>query len=133
MPFDFSFYNDIVATIRSQSNVLVIYVSLFLCLFLSIYLNLYIIFSKKDLAMYKYRKYSQFLDFSINFPLTLGVMGTLISISTAVSSGDVIVSHDISDIITENLSSAVMTTVMGGGIYGFSFALQAFTFSLIND
>lgn len=68
------------------------------------------------------------VDFCINYSITLGVMGTLIAIGIAVSDGKS--SAAFTSSISTAFASALITTIIGGVIYGYCFLLNAYLFKI---
>lgn len=85
------------------------------------FIIIYFILSPKNSRYCFFKKYFILTEFCINFPITLGVMGTLISISDALNRNPT----DLANVISGNFSAAILTTVMGGVVYGYSFLSQA--------
>ena len=112
---------------QKQESVQFIYILLFLDLFIMTFLTIRIFgirfFSKSnELAEHRFHRNFLLIELLVNFPVTLGVIGTLISISIAVVQAD---GGNINDVMSKNFDAAVITTVIGGLVYGYCFLLQA--------
>lgn len=111
-----------------QSYVFFIYDILFISLCIMNFIIILFLITPKESRSGFFKKYFILIEFCINFPITLGVMGTLISISDALSNNQT----DLANIISGNFSAAILTTVMGGAIYGYSFLSQALMSKHVN-
>ena len=106
---------------NTQVSVKFIYDTLLLITFLMTFCFISIYFNKNKKNLFQ--QYFVLMEFLINFPITLGVIGTLYSMSIAVAS--LSSNEKVSDVISLNFSSAVTTTIIGGLVYGYCFFLQA--------
>jgi hypothetical protein len=112
---------------QKQESVQFIYILLFLDLFIMTFLAIRIFFVRfflksNELAENQFHRNFLLMELLINFPVTLGVIGTLISISIAVTQAE---GGNLSDVMNNNFDAAVITTVIGGLVYGYCFLLQA--------
>lgn len=111
---------------QKQESVQFIYVLLFLDLFIMTFLVIWILslqlLRSNGLAKIQFHRNFLLMELLINFPVTLGVIGTLFSISIAVAQSE---GRNLSDVMNNNFDAAVVTTVIGGLVYGYCFFLQA--------
>lgn len=75
-------------------------------------------------------KNHELVDFFINYSLLLGVMGTLLSIGIAVS--EVQGAIEFAEVISGSFSSALVTTIVGGIIYGYCYLGNSYLSYLSN-
>ena len=117
-----------VSIYKGQVAVRFIYDILFLILFLMTWLSIEIIFNKNQ--RHFFTQHYILMEFLINFPITLGVIGTLYAISIEVAENNTKAIHDV---ITSNFGAAVVTTIIGALVYGYCFLLQALVSRYINN
>nr|VFK60769.1 MAG: hypothetical protein BECKUNK1418G_GA0071005_101314 [Candidatus Kentron sp. UNK]VFK69458.1 MAG: hypothetical protein BECKUNK1418H_GA0071006_101414 [Candidatus Kentron sp. UNK] len=121
------------AIYRDQEPVRFIYILLFIDVFVMNFLVIRIL-AIKQLSSHQFLKIEFQRDFLlmellINFPVTLGVIGTLIAISISASKAQ---GSNLSTVMTENFDAAIVTTVIGGLVYGYCFLLQALLYRFLN-
>lgn len=115
--------------ILDSSNILIylIYLFQFSILLLFNYLFFEFIDNYRNLR----KKYinMDLIDFCVDFSLLLGLLGTLISLGTAVSKAN---QGEFEAVISQNFPAALITTIMGGMIYGYCYLLRAKIFQVLN-
>lgn len=120
--FDYLLSNELINTYERQPAVSFIYDALLLITTVCTFIFFYILLSEKKLQKKLFERYFLITEFFTNFSITLGVIGTLYSISNEVSlSGEV----NLSQVISNNFDAAVVTTIIGGLCYGYCSMLQA--------
>ena len=115
--------NSCLAVYEAQQSVQWIYDALFIIIFLMNCIFLEVIFLDKTERKKNFKKNFIYMEFLINYPVTLGVIGTLYSISVEVSSSDK--KQALSEVMSSTFDMAVVTTIIGGLVYGYCFILQA--------
>jgi len=121
------------AIYRDQEPVRFIYVLLFIDIFLMNFLVIRILAIKRffshPFSKTEFQRDFLLMELLINFPVTLGVIGTLVAISIAISKAQ---GSNLSAVMTDNFDAAVVTTVIGGLVYGYCFLLQALLYRFLN-
>ena len=115
--------NQLLITYKLQSEVSFIYDGLFLIVTLCNLIFFYVLLSDKSIQNLLFKRCFLAMEFFTNFSITLGVIGTLYSISNEVSSDP---TTSLSNVISNNFDAAVITTIIGGLCYGYCSILQAF-------
>lgn len=100
----------------------VMYVDIFLMTLLCLQVLFTRLFDSTHAAKHQFHQNFLLMELLINFPVTLGVIGTLISISIAVAKAE---GGNLGEVMDEHFDAAVVTTVIGGLVYGYCFLLQA--------
>lgn len=88
-----------------------------------IYLVMFFTFISQ-LYLFVYNKISnnhEAIEFNLNIPPLLGVMGTIYAFASLVASGDNI--PDMIVVLKDNFNNAAMTTILGGITYVFNFLI----------
>jgi len=114
--------------IESQQNVQFIYFLLFFMLWMMTYLTFKIARSHKKVQHFNENYY--LMEFLINFPIALGVIGTLYAISQQIALSNTETS--LLQVMSSNFNQAIVTTIIGGFSYGYCFILQGLLARYIN-
>ena len=107
-------YMDILFIFKNESQT-------FLILIYSI--MLFTTVSQSILFIFNKIKDGNIIDFNINLPPLLGVIGTIFSFTYFISYGET--SDEILTLFKENFSSAALTTIIGGITYMFNLFILA--------
>lgn len=112
-----------------SSNNYLIYLIYFFQFSILLFFN-YIFFEFIELSKNNKRYINlDLIDFCVDFSLLLGLLGTLISLGNAVSKAN---PGEFEMVIAENFSSALITTIVGGMIYGYCYLLRGKIFQIIH-
>lgn len=118
---------------QEQESVRFIYLLMFLDIFLMTLLVFQVLstrlFVSTHMAKNQFHQNFLLMELLINFPVTLGVIGTLLSISIAVAQAE---GGNLSEVMNDNFDAAVVTTVIGGLVYGYCFLLQSTLYRYID-
>ena len=121
------------AIYRDQEAMRVIYILLFIDIFLMNFVVIRILavkqFSSHQFSKAEFQRDFLLMELLINFPVTLGVIGTLIAISIATSKAQ---GSNLSTVMTDNFDAAIVSTVIGGLVYGYCFLLQGLLYRYLH-
>ncbi len=113
-----------------DSNILIYLIYLFQFLILLLFNYIFFEFIESNKLSGNTYINTELVDFCVDFSLLLGLLGTLISLGTAVSKAN---QGEFESVISENFPAALITTILGGMIYGYCYLLRAIIFKRINN
>lgn len=107
----------------TEGNCAWIYAAILLCLVAQIFLALTSMAGSKSPVPPEH--VLPFAEWAINVPPSLGVLGTIVALASALSAKESLAPSDFVTVFMQNFQDAVGTTIVGGLVYAINLLLYA--------